>query len=64
MNQFKQSNNKCFSFIFRTFFLQKKYLFLFGLLIIQIELSAQTPKSFTASEIGQQLNKLNFLGSG
>ncbi len=63
MNQLKHDNNKYFSINFRANFLRKQHIVLFFLLFLQTITFAQTPKTYTASEIGQQLNKLNVLGS-
>ena len=63
MNQLKHNISRYFPLSFKENILRKQNLFLLVLVIVQTLLFAQTPKTYTASEIGQQLNKLNVLGS-
>ena len=63
MNQLKLGSSRRFFLNNVCIILQKQHLLLLITLILQLALFAQTPKTYTASEIGQQINKLNVLGS-
>ena len=63
MNQLKLGSSGYFSLNNAGIILRKQYILLLVSFFLQLALFAQTPKTYTASEIGQQINKLNVLGS-